>query len=429
MKNMIADQAEGAQILHITHRYWPFIGGAEQFVAALAGRWTQGGGNGSVWCTDSWDLANLWKRGQRRIPLQQEKHDGVCIRRFAVRHLPFGHFEFALRRHLAGYLPQWAWKAGRALTAAAPDVPGLATALPTLDPPPALIHGWNITLDSMLWPALAYARARQIPFAITPLVHAAADRNLYLAPHQVRLLQAADVVFAVTPSEVALLEAVGVPSHRLVLAPPALDPPVHRGDAASFRNRYHITAPLVTFLGALASNKGIFQSLQAVAQLKALGEPVVLALAGPTTAEFDRRWPELQAQLAGTVLMLGYLTEEDKQDLLAASDAIILPSRTESFGLTYLEGWYYGKPVIGALTPAAIIRPEVDGLLVPFGDAGALAASLRRLLHEPELAHRLGSAGQHRVQAEFNWDRTFAVVAGQYRRLLCGTPGELGPCA
>jgi len=120
--------------------------------------------------------------------------------------------------------------------------------------------------------------------------------------------------------------------------------------------------------------------------------------------------------------VLGFIPEEDKRDLLDACDILVLPSRTDSFGIVFLEAWLYDKPVIGARAGGipAVISDGIDGFLVPFGDAQALARRLGELLTDKALARRLGEAGHRKVLAEMTWDRKYAAVRRVYERLVHG---------
>jgi glycosyltransferase involved in cell wall biosynthesis len=121
--------------------------------------------------------------------------------------------------------------------------------------------------------------------------------------------------------------------------------------------------------------------------------------------------------------LLGSVTDEDKRDLLAAAAVVAMPSRSDSFGIVFLEAWLYSVPVVGA---AAGGIPEVvsdgqDGYVVPFGDVDALAGRLARLLAEPALARRMGEAGRCKTLAQHTWDHVYARVRPRY-----GLSSEVG---
>jgi glycosyltransferase involved in cell wall biosynthesis len=112
----------------------------------------------------------------------------------------------------------------------------------------------------------------------------------------------------------------------------------------------------------------------------------------------------------------------------AAADVLVLPSvldsrnDTEGLGVVLLEAMSYGVPVIASRIGGIpdIVGDGATGLLVPPGDAGALAAALERLAVDPSLRARLGSAGREHVRAQFSWDRIVARWEECYAAAMSG---------
>jgi glycogen synthase len=109
-----------------------------------------------------------------------------------------------------------------------------------------------------------------------------------------------------------------------------------------------------------------------------------------------------------------------KLDAYAAADVFAMPSRTDSFGIVYLEAWCYGVPVVGARAGGVpdVIDEGKDGLLVRFGDVEELAGAVGRLLGDRKEARRLGANGRARVVRELTWDHKYAQVRAVYAELL-----------
>jgi glycosyltransferase involved in cell wall biosynthesis len=93
-----------------------------------------------------------------------------------------------------------------------------------------------------------------------------------------------------------------------------------------------------------------------------------------------------------------------------------MPSRTDSFGILYLEAWLYRKPVIGARAwgMSDVIRHGEDGLLVPFGDVPALAEAIGYLLDHPEIREAMGTSGEVKARTTYHWDRRYALLRDAY---------------
>ena len=96
-----------------------------------------------------------------------------------------------------------------------------------------------------------------------------------------------------------------------------------------------------------------------------------LLVAGNGTRREERKFGALLAATVGDVRWVGHVSGRRKQDLLARSAFVALPSRHEAFGLAALEGMSYGKPVLHFDLPA--LRWMDGDVRVPPFDVGALA--------------------------------------------------------
>jgi glycosyltransferase involved in cell wall biosynthesis len=92
---------------------------------------------------------------------------------------------------------------------------------------------------------------------------------------------------------------------------------------------------------------------------------------------------------------------------LSAADVYVFPSRGEGFPVAPMEAMACGLPVVGSDAsgmPDLLGGEEGGGVIVPRGDAGALAAELGRLLDDPDLALRLGEEARRRAERSFSLD-------------------------
>ncbi len=108
--------------------------------------------------------------------------------------------------------------------------------------------------------------------------------------------------------------------------------------------------------------------------------------------------------------------EQEKPALFAACDVFSMVSKYESFGITYLEAWAAGKPVIGADIGAvrSVIADGVDGLIVRYGDEAALARAVLRLLENGELGRAFGASGRAKVERGHTWQAVTAKLRAVY---------------
>lgn len=169
-------------------------------------------------------------------------------------------------------------------------------------------------------------------------------------------------------------------------------------------------APLLLALGRLHVNKAFDVLLEAMARLPEAW--LWLAGSGPLDGALKQQAERLG--IAGRVRFLGW--RDDLAALAAAADVIVVPSRHEPLGNVVLEAWAQRRPLVAAASqgPAALVRDEESGLLVPIEDADALADAIGRVIGEPGLAERLVAGGWAAYQAGF----TEAISVARYLELF-----------
>jgi phosphatidylinositol alpha-1,6-mannosyltransferase len=123
--------------------------------------------------------------------------------------------------------------------------------------------------------------------------------------------------------------------------------------------------------------------------------------------------------LAGSVRFLGAVEDRERDAWLRRATVLAMPSRLpegrlagEGFGIVYLEAASYGKPVVAGNVAGALdaVVDGETGLLVDPTDASAVAEAITRVLCDPELAGRLGAAGELRARS-FAWPAMIGQVA------------------
>jgi glycosyltransferase involved in cell wall biosynthesis len=156
---------------------------------------------------------------------------------------------------------------------------------------------------------------------------------------------------------------------------------------------------VVGFAGRIVEEKGWRVLVEA---LKGLPDGVRLAVAGegPDTGE-------LEAALPGRVHLAGLLPKDELWGFYAAIDCLVVPSLSrprwkEQLGQTVLDGLATGVPVVASASGGLPDAVGDAGILVPEGDAGALAGALQRLRDDRALRERLADAGRERFRREFS---------------------------
>ncbi len=163
--------------------------------------------------------------------------------------------------------------------------------------------------------------------------------------------------------------------------------------------------PLFTYVGRLKRYKGVNLIIQAFAQIGVPDARLEIAGAGDFRNELEQLTASLGLQ--SRVCFLGYISPEEKRDLLRKSWATVFASPKEGWGLTNLEAQACGTPAIASDSPGLreSLKDGETGLLVPHADTVALAAAMRRLASSRDLVDKLGSAGR-RFAERFTWERS-----------------------
>ena len=164
--------------------------------------------------------------------------------------------------------------------------------------------------------------------------------------------------------------------------------------------------PTFLYVGRLKRYKGIDSLLEAMVRLRSSGVETELQIVGRGD-DLDRL-QKLTARLdlEGTVRFLGFVDEEEKRSLLRRAWSVVFPSAKEGWGIVNVEAAACGTPAVASDSPGLreSVRDGVTGILVPHGDAAALAEALERIATERELVAGLGRDARHFAET-LSWER------------------------
>ncbi|MFC4497057.1 glycosyltransferase family 4 protein [Streptomyces ovatisporus] len=292
-----------------------------------------------------------------------------------------------------------------------------------------LVHAHGVRAALPALSALVLTGRRRAPFVVTwhRRGHASGARAHWRRLMERRVARGATVVLAATTDLVDRARRLGARDARL--APVVLPGRVRRSDAAApaephrsaEERRHHksraevgaVGRPLVFSVGRLDVHHGYGTVLTAARAWRDLDPPPLLAIAGegPQRGELQRRVDEE----ALPVRLLG--RREDAFELLAGADVAVLTARWEGRSLLAEEALHGGVPLVATSVGGV---PELVGdgaLLVPYGDADALASEVRGLLADPVRRERLAAEGRARASEWPTEEATVAHVLSVYDEL------------
>ncbi|SJM56184.1 glycosyltransferase [Gulosibacter sp. 10] len=296
------------------------------------------------------------------------------------------------------------------------------------DLPVDLIHGehWFSGIA-----ALPVARDLDIPF-VQSFHSIAADSALPLSAGEraespgrlegeARLAREACALVVISEAErETAITRLGADPDRISIVPPGVDAalfhPEPEGSAARRR-------PRAIVAGRLHPLKGVDLAIEALAAIPEASRPelVIVGTPPPDSVDYERSLREAVAQhsLEEHVRFSGALSRSGFAAEMRRGDLVLMPSHSETFGLVALEAAACGLPVIayrsGGLQESVL--HDRTGLLVDTRDPGDWADAIARVLGDPALAERLGSAALAHARS-MTWEASAAELLGVYCELV-----------
>ncbi len=180
------------------------------------------------------------------------------------------------------------------------------------------------------------------------------------------------------------------------------------------------TVPTFAFMGRLVSSKGARVLLEAAHELKAKGYVFQIKIIGEGLEREALETLALRLQIKDCIHFLGYVSNEQLEDTLPDTAALVVPSLAgEVFGLVVVENMLHGRTLI--VSDLGSLREVIGdaGLIFPPGDVSALAHCMQQVMERPDWAASLGSAARVRAMQLFSQDSMIERHISLYDRLLC----------
>jgi glycosyltransferase involved in cell wall biosynthesis len=253
-------------------------------------------------------------------------------------------------------------------------------------------------------------------------------RDAALAPLVREALQRATRVFAVSESLRRVAVDLGIAPEKVLVVGNGVDldkfSPLPRAEA---RRRLGLPteAPVLVTVGALVERKGFHRVIELLPALRERFPGLTYLVVGGASPEGD--WTDRLKQqaaslgLADAVRFLGPVAPEELRVPLSAADVFVLATRNEGWANVLLEAMGCGIPVVATDVGgnAEVVNSPGLGVVVPFGDAGALQGAIEDLLTAPRDADPIHAyAGQH------TWERQATTLLREFRSLAPVQDGD-----
>jgi glycosyltransferase involved in cell wall biosynthesis len=170
-------------------------------------------------------------------------------------------------------------------------------------------------------------------------------------------------------------------------------------------------------------NKGIRVLIEALAKLP---PPTRLVLIDEDHPLHEGRRLAASLGIGDRLQIVGRVETSELVRRYRSATLVVVPSLYEGFGLPAVEAMACGTPVVASAAGALpeVVRTGRGGVLVPKGDAEALARAIASLLAKPETLRRLGAEGRRGVATAYSWDRIAVRTADVYREVLAERRGR-----
>lgn len=183
-------------------------------------------------------------------------------------------------------------------------------------------------------------------------------------------------------------------------------------------------APLLAMFGRLTYLKSQTELLRCLGRISEAHPAVrVVICGGESDRAYATRLRTLRSELhlEDRVVLAGFLSDQLKDDVMAAADLVVHLAKRESFGLAVVEAQAAGKAVVAfdASGPRSLIKDGVSGALVPVDDLERLATVISGLLADPARRAAMGAAAAQSACAH-PIDGMVERIEGVWRRVAAG---------
>ena len=192
---------------------------------------------------------------------------------------------------------------------------------------------------------------------------------------------------------------------------------ISHSDLDDLRKIYEIPVkPVILFVGRLNDpRKGLEILLKAFKLVSETVDATLLVVGKGAIEEVI----DLDDDIKKKIIVTGYVDEETLRKIYALCDVYVCPSRLEGFGLTILEAYAAGKPVVATIVGAIpeLLEHGKNGSLVAMDDYEGMAAEIILFLQNPSLSIAIGQSNKESLRNTFSWNESARRLEKIYKQL------------
>jgi glycogen synthase len=233
-------------------------------------------------------------------------------------------------------------------------------------------------------------------------------------------IEAADKIVAVSKDMKAdILKHFNVPEEKVVIIHNGIDlnKYVKTPLNPDLKKEYGVEDDFVLYVGRTTPQKGIEHLIDAADQIPC---QVVLCAGGGDTKEYEELMTKKASTKKNILWIRKMLKEEEVIQMYSSARVFICPSIYEPFGIINLEAMACRTPVVASAVGGIleVVVPDETGYLVQPGKQTEIAAAVKKLLQDPEMARRYGENGRKRVEKYFSWTSIAEKTRDLYASLI-----------
>ena len=295
---------------------------------------------------------------------------------------------------------------------------------------PDVIHCSYLPYSNLLY-SLLIAKYFEIPSVVTPFLH---DSNLrYQNQNIFEILKKFDKIIACTNHEKSLYISNGIKEDKIHVFPMGIDIKRFQKDCRSdFLKYYSIKSPILLFCGHKNYEKGALTILDTIPLIIKEYTNISFIFIGAPTKAFNYKYAKIRKNYPSLKIInispdnLSGIFDPQKIGAFQLTDIFCMPSRSDAYGIVYLEAWACKKPVIGVNNDSMreVIEHEKDGILIKFDDVEDLKDAIIKLLKNPKIREDMGEKGFQKVSNFNNWNEIAIKTMQIYTQIRKASKNE-----